>query len=123
MGNGEERVENTRDIGVAASDPVNDLDPVVRFFGVEGIGLACVENGAERVVLRAVNDTLGGCDHFDRIFLREALQNFLSCPGLAECKTGCVLRAEEDIYIGKDLLDAFPCFVSGPEIAAEVYVK
>src|SRR5699024_435420 len=34
-----------------------------------------------------------------------------------------LFRTEEDVDIGKDLLDAFSCLIPGPKIAAEVYVK
>src|SRR5699024_2127317 len=40
-----------------------------------------------------------------------------------EGQAGSIFRTEEDIHVGKDLLDAFTGFVSGPEIAAEIDVK
>ena len=44
-------------------------------------------------------------------------------PCLEEGKPCCFLRTEEDIHIGKDLLDTFSCLIASPQISAEVYVK
>ena len=73
--------------------------------------------------LRAVNDALGGGDDTDRIFFREAFHDLFGTAFFQEGETSGVFRAEEDIHIGKDLLNAFPGLFPGPQIPPEVYVK
>ena len=72
---------------------------------------------------RAVYDALGGSDDRDRIVPGEAFHDLFCVPCLEEDEPCRLLGAEEDIYVGKDLFDTFPCLIACPQVPAEVYVK
>ena len=72
---------------------------------------------------RAVYHPLGGCHDGNGILLGKTLHHLPGCPRLFKSQAGRVLRAEENIHIGKDPLNAGLCLLPGPKIAPEIHVK
>ena len=116
-------IERTRNIRITGSDPIDDIDVLVRRLLEVGVTLCTVGKGAEIVALRAVYRALRRKYSLDRELLGEALDHLPAASGLQEGKLCRRLGAEENIHIRKNLQNRLTCFISTPEVPTEVHVE
>ena len=76
VGVGKESVKHAGDIGISAADSVDYVDIAVRIFLVVLVFTGAVDDGAEGMAFRAVDDPLGGSHHGNRKVFGEAFHHF-----------------------------------------------